>query len=695
MMKSVIEIGMNTYKNKKYVDNSFLTAGLTIPIYNLDVFLNELGVFVKPGEKTTIRVIVDDQLFPGITFSHIDSQKNQRNSELYQIRYSTNSPIAEYLKKSFPVSVGRIQNNDDLKDIPEDFREYAIISVPKEKTVKFELFPLDKKVEHDSKIKQKFLEYLGSEESLTGYQRSYKLVFYRAFFDIFDSMDSDNNKLVSETELAQRFRDYFRHRVNAGKIPDTKADPVIKNIETSSVEQVRQFINRMPFDKIQNKDFFTEEVENDIAYYQLLPELKDALTDDDIKEIRRIVDKKLEIYFQKIDINQPPTKLRPGINLMSPIEKLEQIKSYISSKGYVYTDGIIDNFYLSLKSKPFVILAGISGTGKTRLIKLFAEAVGATVNNGRFSLVSVRPDWSDSSDLFGHLDINGKFVAGSILEFIKNAENEPDKPYFLCLDEMNLARVEYYFSDFLSILETRERIGDTIETDPLINNSAYGTDDDALDRYGEVRIPENLYIIGTVNMDETTFPFSKKVLDRANTIEFSDIDLSVMPQPRDDSIQPLDLDNSFLKTNFLKLQDCLDNPDEIQIVNKTIQTINDILQGSNSQVGYRVRDEIAFYILNNQQYKVMEEDKAFDYEIMQKILPRLQGSSQALKRVLTNLFQFCMGPETGGLQVDSDDTADEMRKLIENGSPKYEMSARKINYMVERLEEDGFTSFWL
>ena len=152
------------------------------------------------------------------------------------------------------------------------------------------------------------------------------------------------------------------------------------------------------------------------------------------------MDKKLELYFQKIDINQPPIQLQPGINLMSPIEKLEQIKSYISSRGYFYPDGIIDNFYLSLKSKPFVILAGISGTGKTRLIKLFAEAVGATVNNGRFSLVSVRPDWSDSSDLFGHLDINGKFVAGSILEFIKNAEDEQDKPYFLCLDEMNLSQ---------------------------------------------------------------------------------------------------------------------------------------------------------------------------------------------------------------------------------------------------------------
>lgn len=108
---------------------------------------------LNQARKTTIRVIVDDQLFPGITFSHIDSQKNQRNSELYQIRYSVNSPIAEYLKQSFPVSVGRIQNNDDIKEITEDLREYATITVPEEKTVKFELFPLYEEGEEDSEIK--------------------------------------------------------------------------------------------------------------------------------------------------------------------------------------------------------------------------------------------------------------------------------------------------------------------------------------------------------------------------------------------------------------------------------------------------------------------------------------------------------------------------------------------------------------
>ena len=107
------------------------------------------------------------------------------------------------------------------------------------------------------------------------------------------------------------------------------------------------------------------------------------------------------------------------------------------------------------KINPFTILAGTSGTGKTRLVRLFAEAIGATTENGRYKLVSVRPDWSDSSDLFGHVDLNGKFVPGAIIDFINAAEWDSDKPYFLCLDEMNLARVEYYLSDILSVIETR------------------------------------------------------------------------------------------------------------------------------------------------------------------------------------------------------------------------------------------------
>ena len=109
-----------------------------------------------------------------------------------------------------------------------------------------------------------------------------------------------------------------------------------------------------------------------------------------------------------------------GEEELSVKDTIASIKNYIAAKGFSYEDGLIENFYLSLKSKPFVILAGTSGTGKTRLVKLFAEAVGATTDNKRYMMVPVRPDWSDSSDLFGHVDLNGKFVDGAIINFVKS-----------------------------------------------------------------------------------------------------------------------------------------------------------------------------------------------------------------------------------------------------------------------------------
>ncbi|WP_309245292.1 McrB family protein [Clostridium estertheticum] len=188
---------------------------------------------------------------------------------------------------------------------------------------------------------------------------------------------------------------------------------------------------------------------------------------------------------------------------------------YITSKGFYYTKNLITNFYLSLKTKPFVILSGISGTGKSKIVELFAQAVGANRDNQRFKLVPVRPVWSDATDLLGYRNIENKFVPGIIIDVAYEAMKNIDKSYFLCLDEMNLARVEYYFSDILSTMETRNIKDDEIITQSLLSRAQFGKDERAYDKYGDAYIPQNLYIIGTINMDENTFPFSKKVLDRA------------------------------------------------------------------------------------------------------------------------------------------------------------------------------------
>ncbi len=322
-------------------------------------------------------------------------------------------------------------------------------------------------------------------------------------------------------------------------------------------------------------------------------------------------------------------------------ETISRIKAYIEAKGFSYQEGLIENFYLSLKSKPFVILAGTSGTGKTRLVKLFAEAVGANTGNGRYKMVSVRPDWSDSSDLFGHVDLNGKFVPGAIIDFVKRAELDSTHPYFLCLDEMNLARVEYYLSDFLSVIETRDFQAGHIVSEPLVSGTYYGSDNAAAGRYGTVPFPENLYVIGTVNMDETTFPFSRKVLDRANTIEFSFVDLTPPAEWAAGSPAPLILGNDFLKTEYLLLAQCAEEQEAINAYCLELQRLNRILQQANAHVGYRVRDEVVFYLLNNKTADLLPENEAIDIEIRQKILPRIQGSSASIKNMLCELFRVC------------------------------------------------------
>ena len=401
-------------------------------------------------------------------------------------------------------------------------------------------------------------------------------------------------------------------------------------------------------------------------------------------ELRKDLQNMIAIYKEYVnpeDITQP---VPGGEKELTTKETIQKIKNYIASEGFSYEDGLIENFYLSLKSKPFVILAGTSGTGKTRLVKLFAEAIGATSDNGRYQMVSVRPDWSDSTDLFGHVDLNGHFIPGAIIDFVKNAEQHRDQPYILCLDEMNLARVEYYLSDFLSVVETRDFDEQgIIETVPLVPENYYGSDKDAAEKYGKVILPENLYVVGTVNMDETTFPFSKKVLDRANTIEFSYVDL--LPQiVTEQNVSALNLSNQFLKTKFLILQQCRNEADAVEQYCTELKTINEILQKANAHIGYRIRDEIIFYLLNNKEANLISENDAFDNEILQKILPRIQGSSASIKNMLCD----------EGIQTETDIGA-KMLKKAENPECKYKKSAKKISFMVRRYEEDGFTSYWL
>lgn len=387
---------------------------------------------------------------------------------------------------------------------------------------------------------------------------------------------------------------------------------------------------------------------------------------------------------------------------------LHQIQAHIRRQGFFFPEHLIENFYLSLKAKPFVILAGISGTGKTRLVKLFAEALGATRDNGQFSLIPVRPDWSDPADLLGYKDLSGRFQPGPITKVFVEArklENQL-KPYFICLDEMNLARVEHYFSDMLSVLETQEWQEGRITTQDLIASTLLGTPEDQVE-YGSLGIPENVFLIGTVNMDETTHPFSKKVLDRASTIEFNYINLQQYPDLSEqveasEGADAAELNHLFLRSDYLQLVDVYDTNKELVVrTTERLVKINALLEDIHANVGFRVRDTICFYMIYNDRYKLMSEEEAFDWQLLQKILPRIQGSHSSVRRVLLNLIKDTMG-NGAGVTVDIDDLMEDAAPLYLKWATgktppaaKHPQSARKLAFMLRRLEEDGFTSFWL
>ncbi|WP_409342856.1 MrcB family domain-containing protein [Paenibacillus sp. MBLB4367] len=459
----------------------------------------------------------------------------------------------------------------------------------------------------------------------------------------------------------------------------TSSSGLGRDYQVSTIAYVKYEHDNLPDNERMIEDL-QNFVENYKLYTRTLDDLVSELNPDDTSSIEE---------------EQEPVDMRPVSEI------IQSIKSHIQNKGFTYPEHLIENFYLSLKTKPFVILAGISGTGKTKLVKLFADALGATEANKQFTLIPVRPDWSDPSDLIGYKDLSNVFRPGKLTEVLVEASKRENssKPFFICLDEMNLARVEHYFSDMLSILETQRWVDGRIETDTVVPQEILGTAA-GLGYNKSVIIPDNVFIIGTVNMDETTHPFSKKVLDRANTLEFNYINLQDYPELNAEA-EPETLGqvpSSFLRADYLNLQEAYANYTEIsKRTTEKLVKINDILEEIHSHIGFRVRDAVCFYMIYNQRFGLMPEERAFDLQLLQKILPRIQGSSQSVKRVLVELMLMCLGLKKNVEELvnDASELYKPWRRYADAPQAVYPQSARKIAYMLRRLEDDGFTSFWI
>ncbi|MBR5507816.1 MAG: AAA family ATPase [Clostridia bacterium] len=380
---------------------------------------------------------------------------------------------------------------------------------------------------------------------------------------------------------------------------------------------------------------------------------------------------------------------------MTVIQKLDRIYDYIKSKGYDYDKSAVESLYLSLKTFPMVLLGGASGCGKTSLARLFANACGANTQNGRFKMVSVSSDWTSPARLIGYVNVEGKFVPGIITDYIQIASKDREFPYFLCLDEINLSRPEHYMSPILSALETRRFDEDgSIVSDPLMDENGFGSDLSAKYSYAGISIPDNLYIIGTLNYDNVSFTLTPKFTDRVFIIELKPVSLKVdFGEDRNLSVEPLDVDNLFLKSEYINLTDCNEDIGFLKDYSVFWDNFNNIIIHDAAKVSPRTRNQMLFYQIYSRKYKLSYIDSTTDILILNKILPRINGISTYVENTLKALFLTCMS--TGG--VGSEEyvkNSSNMQVAIANCNCRYPKSASKIMQMVRKFEEDGYTGSW-
>lgn len=451
-----------------------------------------------------------------------------------------------------------------------------------------------------------------------------------------------------------------------------------------------------------------------------------------------------------------------------------------SAQGYYL------QYLTALRTKSFMLLAGISGTGKSRIVRKLAQATvteelqkaegykGTDFTNDRwklhspanFELIQVKPNWHNSMDVIGYLSNipSPHYVFTPFIEFIVKAWQHPEVPFFLCLDEMNLAPVEEYFAEFLSAIESRSFEGGEYMTDPIIKpfnsfgedvakmmvntlfpnftaadkNSFLGKVVDHLETKG-LTLPKNLIVIGTVNMDETTFSFSRKVLDRAMSVEMNEVNYdSFLTDTTDDDLKAIvkafeengDADlKALLIDRHIEAKEIIEElGEDAQFAINYLKRVNALLEGTPFKLGYRAANEALIYLQASHEFGQTDRIAALDNFTLMKILSRIEGDETKLKitdseadkerianagvnideaklygdfnilTALRNIITQMLG-ESGNTDLESnvtEETATESgEELIFTEQEKKELqSIKKIDSMLSQLKRDHFVSFW-
>ena len=372
-------------------------------------------------------------------------------------------------------------------------------------------------------------------------------------------------------------------------------------------------------------------------------------------------------------------------------------------------------YLTAIRTKPFLLLAGISGTGKSRIVRKLAQATDDIDSFAKdedrwrlhkpanFELIQVKPNWHNSMDVVGFQSNipEPHYEFTPFVDFVVKAWCHENTPFFLCLDEMNLAPVEEYFAEFLSAIESRS-VGEDggFETDPIIKPfDSFGTElsgkmmhhfiemgydlprevEERLRKKG-LTLPKNLIVMGTVNMDETTFSFSRKVLDRAMSIEMNEVNYDDFIEGKTEYDVPLlTAQNELLVNRPISAQEVKEGI-ESQEVMEFLKGVNDILEGTPFKLGYRAANEAILYVAADKQLGANNLKAALDDFTLMKILSRIEGDDSKL------------------VTQQGDKLLDKLYELLNSegvfASLENSKSLAKLTNMQDTLKRDHFVSFW-
>ncbi len=406
---------------------------------------------------------------------------------------------------------------------------------------------------------------------------------------------------------------------------------------------------------------------------------------DDLKRMVEAYNKCCERYQKHGNIMEAEVTETKTIDI-------NQFSDDIIKANLKFPKNTITRFIASLVTKPFLILTGLAGSGKTKLAQAFVKWI--CEGPEQYCLVPVGSDWTNREPLLGFPNaLNpGKYCKpdNRILDVLIEAGKEEnlEKPYFIILDEMNLSHVERYFADFLSAMESWEAI-------PL-HHSDNGNEANWDGVPEKLTISDNVYVIGTVNVDETTYMFSPKVLDRANVIEFriTEKDLSeFISHPMKPELYQLEGLGSNMSASFVSLS----GEETNQFTNngflkEKIPAFFRTLKNEGGEFGYRTTYEVyRFFNIYKEIDENSEDETILDFAVLQKLLPKLHGSRKKLVPLLDALGMLCL--QTGTDREKLTEFEKSPDHIFESEEVILKHTLEKLLRMKKRVIQEGFTSF--